>query len=443
MGYTAEQQERYDAKLAQLKGFGLEGEASKQQAHWYAIGSEPPVLRLAPKGRVQSLMEEDLREHDAQFDWAPALNLAELAKHEPAAPRFIVPDWLPCQYATLLAGHGGIGKSGIALNLAVCIANGLMFFGVPVEQRRVLYLSCEDRENVLHWRLARICAYLGIDLASLADSLFLQDLVSEDVILWERNPQTGMTETPAFARLRRRMAATGAQVLIVDGVSDTFGGNENARGDVKRFVNSLVSLIPDDGAALLLGHVAKPAASGPITSEGYSGNTAWHNSVRARWYLAPEIEDNDDGRPARTGKLALELQKSNLGPTSAAMQFAWDEEAHLFVGKREATGGGVIDSIRERAEQTGILKAMQAAEAAGISVPAATQGQRTAFRVLSAQPAFPDSLRSGKPATRRFWRHVEALRAIQHVADSSITRADRHKTLTIVLTPEGMRACGQ
>lgn len=453
--YTSEQQQRYDAKLAQLQSFGMDGALARQYAHWYAIESEPPVLRLAnathasvlpaswgtpgSKGSVQTLMEEDLREHG----WPPPLDLARLAQHDPTPPRFIVPDWLPCQYATLLAGHGGIGKSGIALNLAVCIANGLLFFGVPVEQRRVLYLSCEDRENVLHWRLARICDYLGIELASLSGSLFLQDLVGEDVILWERDPQTGMTTTPAFLRLRDAMAATGAEVLIVDGVSDVFGGSENARGDVKRFVNALLSLVPENGALLLLGHVAKPAASGPMTSEGYSGSTAWHNSVRARWYLAPEIEDNDDGRPTRTGKLTLELQKSNLGPTSAAMQFAWDEDAHLFVGKREATGGGVIHSIRERAEQAGILKAMQAAEAAGISVPAATQGQRTAFRVLSAQPAFPDSLRSGKPATRRFWRHIEALRAIRHITDSSITRADRHKTLTIVLTPEGVRACGQ
>ncbi len=64
----------------------------------------------------------------------------------------IIPDWLPCGYATL-AGHGGAGKSYIALYLAFCMAAGRDFFGVELDQRRVLYLSCEDRSDVLHWRL--------------------------------------------------------------------------------------------------------------------------------------------------------------------------------------------------------------------------------------------------------------------------------------------------
>lgn len=376
-------------------------------------------------------------------DWPPALDLADLARREPAPPRFIVADWLPCDYATLLAGHGGIGKSGIALHLAVCIALGRGFFGIPVEQRRVLYLSCEDRENVLHWRLARICDYLGVPLGLLAGKLDVLDLVGEDVILWERDPQTGMTTTPAFARLRRRMAETGAAVLIGDGISDTFGGNENARTDAKRYVNALLALIPTGGALLLLGHVAKPAASGPLTSEGYSGSTGWHNAVRARWYLYPEIEGDDDGRPKRTGALTLELQKSNLGPTNASMRFAWDDDGHLFVGRIEAAGGTMIDAIRERTERDGIMKAMQTAADAGIHVPAATTGRRTAFHVLSAQGGFPDSLRGGKPAVRRFWRHVEALRAMKHVNESSIRRGDGHSVVTLEATPEGTRAIAQ
>ena len=65
---------------------------------------------------------------------------------------------LPIGYLSLLAGHGGVGKTSIAKYLAACIGAGRPFFGLPVERRRVLYLSCEDRADVLHWRLARICA---------------------------------------------------------------------------------------------------------------------------------------------------------------------------------------------------------------------------------------------------------------------------------------------
>ncbi|MCK6385688.1 MAG: AAA family ATPase, partial [Rhodocyclaceae bacterium] len=77
-----------------------------------------------------------LKAADAQpvqsTEWPASLDLEVLAEREPEPPKFIVPDWLPCGYATLLAGHGGVGKSGIALTLAVCIAAGVPFFGLHV-----------------------------------------------------------------------------------------------------------------------------------------------------------------------------------------------------------------------------------------------------------------------------------------------------------------------
>src|SRR5437762_14358171 len=99
--------------------------------------------------------------------WPAPLNLRALAERQPQPPRFVLADWLPIGYATLLAGHGGVGKSAIGLHLAVCVAAGLPFFGISTERRRVLYLSCEDRESILHWRLANICAWLGLNLAEL------------------------------------------------------------------------------------------------------------------------------------------------------------------------------------------------------------------------------------------------------------------------------------
>lgn len=376
------------------------------------------------------------------FAWPEPLDLHALAMKDPRPPRFIIPDLMPADYVTLLAGHGGAGKSGIALHLALCVALEREWCGMVPEPRRVLYLSCEDRWPVLHWRLRHIAAYLGVDLGEAHGRLFVQDLVGEDVVLWERDPKTGFTSTSGLACLRRSMESTGAELLVVDGISDTFAGNENARGDVKRYVGALLSLIPPDGGVLLVGHVAKLAASSPGTSEGYSGSTAWHNAVRARWYLRPEtVEGEDDARP--TGSLLLELQKSNLGPSAPTIRFRWDEDAHLFVGHREAGDRGIVDDIRDRTERTAILIALRSAGAANVAVPAATTGPRTAYHVLSAQAGFPESLRAGRPSVRRFWRHLEALRAIAHVCDTSIARTDRHRIAALALTPEGLRACDE
>lgn len=365
--------------------------------------------------------------------WPQPLDLEALAEREPEPPRFIVADWLPCGYATLLAGHGGVGKSGIALHLTVCIAAGVPFFGIEVQRRRSSYLACEDREGLLHWRLARICRHVGVNLASLRAWLDVRDLVGRDSVLWERDPRTGYTMTPAYAALAHSIEEQATEFLVVDGISDTFGGNENAKTEVKRYVNALIApLPPDRGATLLVGHIAKPAASGIATTEGYSGTTGWHNSVRARWYLFPETRQGEDGeRPERTGDLILELQKSNMGRMDQQMRFAWDEAAHLFLG-REIVGATAADRAdRDRIEQDSILAALRACSE---PVPAATSGQRTAYHVLAARPEFAASLRSGKPSRQRFWRHVEALRQMRLVEEASYRRSNRHLGSKLVLT---------
>ncbi len=369
--------------------------------------------------------------------WPEALDLEALAERDPEPPKFIIPDWLPCGYVTLLAGHGGVGKSGIALHLAVCIATGMPFFGMEVQRRRVMYLACEDREGVLHWRLARICSHLGLDLAKLRGWLQVLDLVGRETILWDRNPRTGYTVTPAYGSLSERVKEQSTQVLFVDGVSDAFGGNENARSEVKSYVNSLLALVsPDEGAVHLIGHVNRPTAAGNATTEGYSGSTAWHNAVRARWYLFPETRQGEDGeRAERTGDLILELQKSNLGRTDQSMRVTWNETAGMFLG-REIIGASASDRAeRDRVDREALLAVLASAAAADY-VPAATTGRRTAFHVLSVRPGFPGSITSDKSGRRRFWRLVEQLRSMRLIEESSIRRRNRHATAILVPTTE-------
>lgn len=381
-------------------------------------------------------------------EWPAPLDLEALAERAPQKPQFIIPDWLPASYATLFSGHGGAGKSAIAMHLAVCLAKGCDFFGLACERRRVLYLSCEDREPVLHWRLAHIAAYSAVDIASLRGWLDILDLVGRDTILWTRDLSTGNTLTGAFAELAARIEGQRTQVLIVDGISDAFGGGENTRVEVKAFVNALLGLIPLDGALLLLGHVAKPTAASGASGEGYSGSTQWHNAVRARWYLYPEVEKADEGgRDQRTGKLTLELQKSNLGRTDSSIGFEWDADAHLFVAS-SAFGTSAIDrKHRDQTEQAAILRALRGCAASiptPIVVPAAMQGQRTAYHVLSKRPEFPDSLRSANGATRRrFWGQIESLRQLNLVSEREYRRANRHHGAEFVLTSEGMRQCAE
>ena len=381
-----------------------------------------------------------------EHGWPQALDLVALAKYEPHPPKSIM-EGLPCGYATETFAHGGTGKSQIELMRAVCIAACVAFCGLPVERRRVLYVSCEDRADILHWRLTRICAHLGIDLASLSGWLHLLDLVGHASILYAPDPRTGHALTAAHGILAERMTEYGTEVLILDGITDVFGGNENARAEVKQFINELLALIPaDTGAVLLIGHINKASATGGATTEGYSGSTAWHNSARARWFLYPETMQGEDGeRATRTGKLIMELQKSNHGEVGTQIEFEWDADAHLFVGRLVAGAMDFDRQHRDQTEQRGILLALQACAASipPIIVPAAMSGPNTAFHVLTLRPKFPEALRSGKPGRKRFWRHIETLRQMHAIEEASYRRANRHLTANLVLTTEGVRQCAE
>ncbi len=372
--------------------------------------------------------------------WGHALDLEALAEREPARPDFLVADWLPSGYVTLFAGHGGVGKSLIALFVAVCLAAGMPFFGVEVARRRVLFLSCEDRERVLHWRLARICSYLGVDLASLRGWLEIVDLVGADSILWERDPRTGSTITPAYETLRRRVKASGAEVLVVDGASDAYAGNENNRGDVKRYNNALLALIPPDrGAVLQVAHVDKVAARDGSTSEGYSGSTAWHNAARARWYLRPETAQGEgDERPTRTGALLLDLQKSNFGRADQSMRFRWDDDAHLFLGER--LGASAFDrKHQEREERAAILRGLVELERLGRLVPTSPRANENAAILLAERPGFPASL-GGKAGTTRLFRELRLLEEQGLVRRAPVKNASRHLIETWQLSAAGKAA---
>lgn len=374
------------------------------------------------------------------------IDLADLATRDPHPPKSIMAG-MPTGYAMLLAGHGGAGKSQIALMLLVCLAAGIPFFGLEIAQRsRVLLLSCEDRADVLHWRLSRICAFLGIDMGELRGWLEIVDLVGRDSILWRADTRGPGAVTPAFHQVADLMRRGATDVLMVDGISDTFGGNENDKGHVKQFVNALLGLVPaDSGALVLIGHVAKATAGG-FSTEGYSGSAGWHNAVRARWYLYPETRPGDDGeRNERTGSMLLELQKANHGHGGTTMRFEWDEAAHLFVGQLEGGMSNFDRSHQDRTERAGILRAFKACAEASppVAVPAAMTGPRTALHVLAARPEFPESLRAGKPAARRFWRHVEELRHLLALSECSIRRSNRHLLACLEITPEGMRQCAE
>ncbi|MCI0461958.1 MAG: helicase RepA family protein [Gemmataceae bacterium] len=83
---------------------------------------------------------------------------AELMAMELPEPRWAVEGILP-EGLCVLAGKPKLGKSWLALNLALAVAEGGVVLGqVPVEPGRVLYLALEDTKRRLKGRLGKLLA---------------------------------------------------------------------------------------------------------------------------------------------------------------------------------------------------------------------------------------------------------------------------------------------
>lgn len=368
---------------------------------------------------INSLVDSASAWNDPKHEGAGPreLNLSVLARTQPMQPEFLLQDMIPQGEITLLGGNGGTGKSWIALMLAVCIAMGLPFFGIPCKRRRSAYVSFEDCEAVLHWRLSRICYALNIEMSSLIRWLQLFDGASSPDSWFTRGEHGEVGLTPQFELMRQRL--NDAQFIVVDGSSDTYAGNENDRAMVKAFLRGLRTMIPPEGALLLLAHVDKNSAKVGASSLGFSGSTGWNNGVRARLFLFPETTGDDDSAP--TGNVRLEVRKSNLGAVGAGLTLRYDPDSNVF--KR-------VDSLLQKGERVdeleGVLKVLRLAYDAGNPIPAATAGSRTAHKVAGSYDEFPSTL-SGKAGRGRFNALIERLRASGRVKVELVTKTTRHK----------------
>jgi RecA-family ATPase len=376
----------------------------------------------------------------------PAYSAGQLLASTPEPTQWIVDDWISEGASILIGAHGGTGKSVLALQLAACVAAGRRFLGLATHMRRVLFYSAEDAKPRVQWRLHRMCNKLGIPPQAIADQLYLIDQTRLPAELMGRDPHGAFGFTPMFAALESAIDEYSIEMLILDSASDAFGGSEIVRAEVRRYITEVQRMLPEWGAVVHPVHVDKTFARGNANGQGYSGSTAWHNSVRQRWELSrPGAEETEDG--GSKGKVdlsdprrVLTLAKNNYGKAGVELALTYDPESDTFAA--DPPPGGIDADIRKRSERRDILRAMIGCEVAGISVPAAIQGQRTAYLVLVERPEFPDSLKgTSAPKRRAFLQRLEALRQSRLIAEGSIRRSNRHHTAILELTPEGRAEC--
>jgi RecA-family ATPase len=126
--------------------------------------------------------------------------------------------------------------------------------------------------------------------------------------------------TPFYNQVRELALDIRAKLIGVDTAADTFGGNENDRGQVRQFVQRALGGLARDtcGSLVLLAH---PSVAGMASGEGTGGNTGWSNAFRSRLYTErPKAVDGEDTDPdARV----LSRKKANYASRDDAILMRW------------------------------------------------------------------------------------------------------------------------
>jgi RecA-family ATPase len=222
--------------------------------------------------------------------------------------RWLVIDRFPMCNVFLLTGEGGIGKSTLAKQLCGATVLGRDWIGfVPAEQGAALFVSAEEDAHEIRRRMEDVAALYGTTRAEIERAGFRSlSFAGQDAVLAVPDQRGLIRPTPLFERIQRDALQLKPKLIILDASADLFGGKEIERGQTRQFITLLRRLSIDADSSV--GLLAHPSQLGISSGSGYSGSTAWHNSVRARAYLktADGAEDK--------GLRALEFCKSNYGP---------------------------------------------------------------------------------------------------------------------------------
>ena len=258
---------------------------------------------------------------------------------DPEPPhKFVVGGIVPAGALTLFSGHGGSGKSTMAIELAMHVAIGRPYLGMAVEQTNVLIMSAEDGAGVLRQRIGKLCRRHGIEPSELAKRLTVLDATS-DPILWASNGRNSAGPTDAYNRLAQRCNTDKIGLMVVDNSSDAFSGDAFDKSGVTQFVRHLTRCVSaNNGAVVLLAHVNRTTASGSINSTGsWADSVAWHNAARSRLYL-----DNSSDR------LQLVHEKSNFGPLAKTLQLTRHPDGGFTTqnGNINDSAGLLVDVLR-------------------------------------------------------------------------------------------------
>jgi AAA domain len=296
---------------------------------------------------LESVTREDI--DSSILDWR------SLVENEPPPFAWIIDHWLSF-HPTLFAGSGGVGKSLLAQALGSSLALGIDYLGSVPEPKNVLIWSCEDDHDELWRRQVAICRHFGKPLDSLNGRLWIDCRRGLDSVLYAQDHGM-LSAQPALKFLRQQVNDWKIDVLFLDNASQVFGGNENDRHHVTRFVNALTGL-RSPLCPVILGHISRALGS------EFSGSTAWENAVRMRLFLGNKLPDQKPDEEEHSDDTQRFLCKRKTNYTVQDFRrFTYQNGLLIPDALEPHQGNGSSDlysTLRRKNAETAILEAVKA-----------------------------------------------------------------------------------
>lgn len=234
---------------------------------------------------------------------------------------WIVEGWIPRGYVTGIYGDGAVGKSLVVQQLLTSVALALPWLGLQVRGGRAFGMMCEDDNKELHRRQESINHAYGVEMPHL-ENLRIAPRLGFDNLLMVFDQQNRPILTDLFADLCRYLDQFPPTLVVLDTLSDIFGGNELSRQHARTFVQGVGGRIArrwNCGVVI----PAHPSAAGLATKTGTSGSTAWNNTFRSRIYMTrPENDEEGDTR-------LISRMKANYAPKKSEITVQWSNGAFM------------------------------------------------------------------------------------------------------------------
>ncbi|MBT3447919.1 MAG: AAA family ATPase [Bacteroidetes Order II. Incertae sedis bacterium] len=229
------------------------------------------------------------------------VNLVEMWGYpDPQKRKWVVDRLIPEGYMTILAAHGGVGKSFLALRLAVSACLGLPFLEQPTETKRVLYIDAELDEVEFQRRLNRVLSGMGLDNSVLKNRLWYIQLPGP------------ITSSKTISTIKSHIRRLDIGFSILDSLSIALGADATKQ----EVVSTAMKGLEEWGSLFALDHVSGSEARNAAFLASPFGSVFKYNQARSVLTLGK----------AEGGGIVMRSIKSNFSADGTVLAYKLDFE---------------------------------------------------------------------------------------------------------------------